>query len=164
MSSIPQENSSTEVIWEIRVLKWVLYKVFAPLLVMLIIWPIYWFSLGVDYPFEKAYADAGLLIFSALVLMEAAIEGEYSHIKDWRFHLGRHIALILALLSLILFTVVKIDVTRNEHTPDYHKMLIYAWIGWFMAILSGILSIYEYWRASYHKATKKLDSIVQPGP
>ncbi len=161
---LPQEVLNGEPPWEIRLLKWAIYKVAVPLLVMVIIWPIYGFSLGIEHPFAKAFAHADLLIFSALILTEAAIEGEYSHLKDWRFHLGRHIALGLALISLILFTVVKIDVMRSEQSPDYYKMQVYGYLGWFMAILSGLLSIYEYWKVSYHKATEKLSDLVQPGP
>ena len=163
-------NNLTEPHWtgestpQIRLLKWILFKVVAPLVVIFIIWPIFGFSLDIHNSFEKAFAHGDLFVFSALILIEAAIEGEQSHIGDWRFHLGRFISIILALVSIIGFVVVKMDVMRDELNPDFYKLFIYGTIGWFMAILAGILSIYYYWRASYKQALLKLSSFEQPNP
>jgi hypothetical protein len=157
-----EQTGIIDVTPQIKVLKWVIYKVVAPLLVILIIWPVYGFSLGIKHSFEEAFSHGDLLIFSALILIEAFIEVEYNFVRDWRFHLGRDTALVLAVVALILFAVVKIDVMREASSPDYYKMLIYGRVGWCMAVLAGLLSIYDYWRACYNRADAKLNSFQQP--
>lgn len=154
------EESGFNQAWEVRLIKWIIYKVAIPLTVMFIIWPIYSFSLNLEHSFEKAFSHADLLIFSALILTEAAIEGEYIQIRNWRFQLGRHIAIALAFISLILFIVVKFDVMRAEGHPNTEKMYMYSCLGWFMALLSGIISIYTFWSMASQEATKELKNLA----
>lgn len=147
--------------WEIRMVKWAVYKVIIPLVVMLIIWPIYYYALQIDHSFEKAFAHAELLIFSALILTEAVIEGEHTLVADWRFQLGRHIALLLAFIALILFVVVKFDVMRHEQSPNASKLYFYSCVGWGMAVLSALISMYSFSKTAYQEATKKLKGLAQ---
>ena len=147
--------------WEIRMIKWSVYKVFIPLAVMLIIWPIYYYALEIDQPFAKAFTHAELLIFSALLLTEAVIEGEHTLVADWRFQLGRHVTLLLAFLALILFVVVKFDVMRNENSPNPDKMYFYSCVGWGMAVLSALISVYSFSKTAYEEATKEFNQIAQ---
>jgi hypothetical protein len=163
-NNLADELRSVAAMPQIRVLKWTIYKVVTPLLVIFIIWPIYWGSLGIEHPFEKAFTHGDLLIFAALILIETVIEGEGSEVRDFRFHLGRHTALVLAVVSLILFTVVKVDIMRSEALPVYHKMRFYGGLGWAIAILAGVLSFYAYSRESYNKVSAKVSSLEQPGP
>lgn len=145
-------------------IKWSVYKVFIPLAVMLIVWPIYYYALEVDHPFAKAFAHAELLIFSALLLTEAVIEGEQTLVTDWRFQLARHITLLLAFVALILFVVVKFDVMRSEQSPNPHKMYFYSCIGWGMALLSALISMYSFSKTAYEEATKELNQLAQELP
>lgn len=147
--------------WEVRLVKWIIYKVIIPLIVMFVIWPISEYSLGLHHAYEKAFAHGDLLIFAAFVLIEVVIEGEHKHVKNWRFQLGRHTAFVLAFVSLIFFIVVKIDVLRSEEAPNIGKMYMYSCVGWFMAVLAGIISIYAFWKTAYDRTTKELDHLAQ---
>ena len=160
-SKIPTTHAAPEDTWEVRMVKWTVYKVIVPLVVILIIWPIYSYALQTEHPFEKAFAHADLLIFSALILTEAVIEGEHTLVRDWRFQLGRHMALLLAFVALILYVVVKFDVMRYEDSPNTNKMYVYSCVGWFMAVLSALISVYSFSKTSYQEATKELRSLAQ---
>ena len=126
---------------------------------MFIIWPIYSYALQLEHPFEKAFAHADLLIFAALILTEAVIEGEQTLIRDWRFQLARHLGLLLAFVSLIMFVVVKFDVMR-ENAPSTDKMYIYSCIGWFMALLAAVISMYSFYKTAYQRANESLISLA----
>src|ERR1700752_112659 len=146
--------------WEISMIRWVVCKVIIPLVVMAIIWPIYSYALQLEHSFEKAFAHADLLVFSALILTEGLIEGEQTLISDLRFQLARYGGLILAFVSLIMFVVVKFDVMR-ENSPNTEKMYIYSCIGWLMALLAAVISMYSFYKTAYQRANESLTSLAQ---
>ena len=158
LSLVPESANDS---WEISLIKWIVCKVIIPLVVILIIWPIYYYALQLGHPFEEAFGHADLLIFSALILTEAVIEGERTLMQDWRFQLARHTGLILAFVALILFVVVKFDVMRTENSPNPDKLYFYSCIGWFMALLSAIISIYSFSKTAYQRANQGLSKLAQ---
>jgi hypothetical protein len=57
---------------------WFTWKVFFPLMILVSFWPIYGVFLHDAHSFLRAFAHGDLLIFSGLILIEAAIESKYT--------------------------------------------------------------------------------------
>jgi hypothetical protein len=152
----------------IKLYNWTALKVILPLLVLFLIYPLCGFTLDLDHPFQRAFQHGDLLVFSALILVEAAFELESSNLRDSGIHLVQLIAMMLAIFSIFTFVAVKFDVLRNEEAAHLNliqnywlKMGVYACLGWCTAILSGVATVYAIVYASYREASYKLLEISQ---
>jgi hypothetical protein len=85
-----------------------LWKVFFPLFLILIIYPVYAFFLKVDHPFQRAFAHGDLLIFSALVMVEAAVE-----LKEVRSRYDELLRFV-AMSAIVIFGFVKYGAMLRE--------------------------------------------------
>lgn len=93
-----------------------LWKVLFPLLLILIIYPLYALLLKIDYPFQRAFAHGDLLIFSALIMVEAAIE-----LKESKSNYDEPLRFV-AMLTMVIFGLVKYGAMLREphlHTVDF---------------------------------------------
>lgn len=90
-----------------------LWKVFFPLFLILIIYPLYAVFLKIDHPFQRAFAHGDLLIFSALILVEAAIE--LKEVKSRYDELLRFVAMLM----MVVFGMVKYGAMIRE--PHLHE-------------------------------------------
>lgn len=96
-----------------------LWKVLFPLFLILIIYPTYALLLKVDYPFQRAFAHGDLLIFSALIMVEAAIE-----LKESKSNYDEPLRFV-AMLTMVIFGLVKYGAMLREphlHTTGLEMM------------------------------------------
>lgn len=90
-----------------------LWKVFFPLFLILIIYPLYAVFLKIDHPFQRAFAHGDLLIFSALILVEAAIE-----LKEAKSRYDEVLRFV-AMVVMVVFGMVKYGAMLRE--PHLHQ-------------------------------------------
>lgn len=96
-----------------RIVDWVGWKIFLPLALIVGFWPIY-SALGMEHSYQKACAPGELLIFSALILIEVAIEGQSLRDAGLGLHVLRTVAIILGMLLMALLAVFKLQAAQLE--------------------------------------------------
>jgi Sec-independent protein translocase protein TatA len=99
-----------------RMIDWLVWKVLLPLTIIVFIWPAYKYVAEFDHPFERAFAHGDLLIFSALVLIEATIEGERQHGHRRLMRTGLQVLKVVAIAFIFFFGFIKYDVMVRERT------------------------------------------------
>jgi hypothetical protein len=84
------------------------WKVFVPFLLIILIYPIFLIVVKVHHPFERAFAHGELLIFSALILIEAAVELKRAQLGyDELLRAG-------AMLTIFIFGFMKYEAMQQE--------------------------------------------------
>lgn len=137
-------------------INWMGWKVVLPLLLILSIYVLIRFILEIPEPFSRAFAHGDLLVFSALVLLEAATEGEQFQKETTRMMALRLGARILAILFIVGFVATKSDILYKENqllmnpSPAGHeklasKMHAYSWFNCCVALFSVVGSILFFW-------------------
>ena len=137
-------------------INWIGWKVLLPLLLISFLWPLIKYILEIPHSFGRAFAHGDLLIFSALVLMEAATEGERNQDQSMAMEAIRIIAKILAIILIIGFVATKADILRKENElvmlaiPNGHemltkKMLAYSCLNCTVALVSVVSSVLLFW-------------------
>lgn len=144
---------------------WIGWKVVLPLLLILSIYGLIRFILEIPEPFGRAFAHGDLLVFSALVLLEAATEGEHLQKETTRSMAMRLGARILAILLIVGFIATKSDVLYKEnqllinpnaagHEKLTNKMLAYSLLNCGVALFSVVGSTLFFW-LNVHKERKE---------
>jgi hypothetical protein len=122
-----------------RLTNWCIWKVLLPLLMLGLLYPMYRFVLEIDHPFARAFAHGDLILFSILVLLEAAVEGEHIKNHGSLFQMGLGGARVTAILLMCVYGFVKADVMKKEHevvsataqvAPAIEKMAQYSYFAW----------------------------------
>jgi|SRR5688500_2527894 amino acid permease len=84
------------------------WKIFVPFLLIILIYPIFLVVVRVHHPFERAFAHGELLIFSALILIEAAVELKRARLGyDELLRAG-------AMLTIFIFGFMKYEAIQQE--------------------------------------------------
>lgn len=149
-------------------LNWMAWKVFLPLALISCVYLAIRFFFDIPHPFGKAFAHGDLLVFSALVLMEAATEGEQDQKHNFRVEAVRHFAKVVAIFLLLMFLGTKLDILRREselaakHSADGHhllteKMLLYSSLNCAIALVSVVGSVFLFW---YNVAKEKQNEFA----
>lgn len=94
---------------------WIGWKVMLPLLLISSIYLFIRCILEIPEPFGRAFAHGDLLVFSALVLLEAASEGEHLPGQSTMMDIVRMAAKISAILFIVCFVATKGDVLKKEY-------------------------------------------------
>ena len=132
-----------------RLRNWCIWKVTLPLGLMYLLYLACWHIVLLKHPFAEAFAHGDLLLFSGLILMESAVEGEHIRKKGGLFHVFMSLAKVLAVLFLVGFAGTKIDVMWHQsraipgsESPDLlAKMATYSLVNWVTAIFAVFYSI-----------------------
>src|SRR5947209_2914352 len=95
-------------------LNWMGWKVLLPLILIILIWPLYGKLLHLPHPFVRAFAHGDLLIFSSLVLMEASIVGEHIPQQSFWSLFNRIAAKIAAIVIIAIYAAIKYSVVLSE--------------------------------------------------
>jgi hypothetical protein len=94
-----------------------------PLGLLALLWPVNSIVLGLPHPFESAFAHGELLIFSVLILLEAAVEGEHLRRQSQKFQIVLGVLKVSAFFLLFIFGFMKTDVLRYgqalETSPSF---------------------------------------------
>ncbi|MFL6274462.1 MAG: hypothetical protein ACJ74G_04560 [Blastocatellia bacterium] len=147
-----------------RMVNWIIWKVIAPFGLLLLIYPIYKYIIHMpDSPFAKAFAHGDFLIFSALVLIEVAIEykhvlGAEAQMATLPFKVFMEIVRVAAFFLIFLFGFMKYDVVTHELEPDHSKLLGYSFFSCSVAIFSVLFSLYVFWKITHLNTQKRLES------
>jgi len=92
------------------------WKVFVPFLLIILIYPIFMIVVKVNHPFERAFAHGELLIFSALILIEAAVELKRARLGyDELLRAG-------AMLTIFIFGFMKYEAMQQERHLEADEM------------------------------------------
>lgn len=154
-----------------------LWKVLFPLFLILIIYPLYAFFLKIDHPFQRAFAHGDLLIFSALVMVEAAVE--LKEVKSRYDELLRFVAMA----TIVIFGIVKYGaMLREPHlhqanvnglTPEAAAATVrateeaitdlsaFSFFNCAVAAFAVAVSLYAFLHAVRSKNEKKVDALEQ---
>jgi hypothetical protein len=133
-----------------------MWKVLMPLLLLLSLYSTYALILKVNHPLLRVAAQSELLILSALILMEAAIE-----LREINSSYDKLLA-ICAILILLLFGVVKYffyqSILSTTEQPSYIPPALWAFSFFNSAITlcSVVCSIYVFSIVSRELTTQRL--------
>lgn len=145
-----------------RLRNWFLWKVLFPLTLLGIVYPINMFVLSLPHPYESAFAQGELLVFAALILLEAVVEGD--HLRGGHlFHLCIGSVKIAAFALLFVLGFLKADVLRHadildgaktqtpaaqargeENTATLHRLQLYSSFNMGVAGVAVVASLASY--------------------
>jgi hypothetical protein len=151
---------------------WFGWKVALPFLLILSIYGLIRFILEIPDPFARAFAHGDLLIFSALVLLEAATEGEHLGKETTMMMVIRIAARILAILLIVGFIATKSDILFKENqlfvvpSPHGHellakKMFAYSLCNCTVALVSVVASTLLFWFNVHREKRQQYESLGQ---
>jgi hypothetical protein len=154
---------------------WFGWKVLLPLLLIMSIYALIRFILEMPDSFGRAFAHGDLLVFSALVLLEAATEGEHLQKESTKMMLIRLGTRILAILLIVWFVATKSDILHKEndllvnpnqsgHEMLTKKMLAYSCLNCAVALFSVVGSTLFFWFNVHREKKRQFESIGQAKP
>ena len=142
---------------ERRLRDWLMWKVWFPFILILTTWPV-GCALHHNEAFQRAFSHGEFLIFSGLVLLEAAIELRYVAGSDTD-DFWSQVAWFVAIVLIAAYGFVHMLATRTEDHPEYHHDLVYyAYFNCSVAIAALSVSIYSYYRVKVGSSERKLPS------
>ena len=155
-----------------RLRNWCIWKVVLPLGMLALFYPLYRYVLELEHPFQRAFAHGDLILFSVLILLEAAIEGEHIRHRGAWFHIGMHLAKVLALFLILTFGFIKTDVMLQEikvnslenPEPIFLKLEFYSYLSWIVAAFAVIYSLLAFWSVVAREASERLAEFAEISP
>lgn len=142
-------------------------KVILPFVILMVMWPIYRYIIGLDHAFGKAFAHGDLLIFAALLLMEVAQESKETNAllaDDAMPRLSHavvgYLAITVSFLLIFILGVIKYDVVSREGADDVRRFVAYSCLSCSVAICAVFLSGWSVYR-TWNVCTTRL--LVQHG-
>jgi len=163
-------------------LNWMGWKVLLPLILLVLIWPFYGSMLHLPHSFARAFAPGDLLIFSSLILMEAAIEGEHLPHQTFGSMAARMMAKIFAIVLIAVYVAIRYSVVLNENSmlkamasapqlnPEsieklseisVNSMLPYSCLSCAVALVSVIFSVLAFWKNVRFEQTVTIKRLQQ---
>jgi hypothetical protein len=139
-----------------------IWKIAIPFLLLVILFPIYILIVKVQFPFERAFAHGELLIFSALVLIEAAVELKRAEVGFDELLRG------FALLAIFLFGFMKYQAIQQEphlekgEVEAVSQMFAFSFFNCAVALFAVAASVYAFLQAVRHENIKKVDRLEKP--
>ncbi len=137
------------------------WKVLVPFILIILMLPIYVLVGRISHPFEKAFSHGDLLIFSSLILIEAAVELK-------RTKLGYDELLrACALFTIFLFGFIKLQAMKQEPLLEQgsmdaiNQLWAFSFFNCAVSVCAVIISIYTFLKAINNenaKAEQKLES------
>jgi hypothetical protein len=126
----------------------------------------------IPHPFGKAFAHGDLLIFSALVLLEASTEGEHEQGQSISMDVARLFAKIFAILFIGGFVATKYDILNiesqlllkpdnNMHEMLARKMTAYSCLNCTIALVSVVSSIMLFWANVNREKRQQFSDLAQ---
>lgn len=146
-----------------RIIDWLSWKVLLPLVLIVGFWPLY-SVLGMADPFPKACAPGELLIFSALILIEVAIEGESLGEASLWLHSIRRLAILLGIILVIPLAVFKLQAAQLEGAGQpgaAEKLWAYSTFGCAVAAASIVFSFVTFCITVNREHKLELQSFAQ---
>jgi hypothetical protein len=150
---------------EERFTAWCVWKIVVPGAMLLLVWPVYAFVLSVKHPFQRAFAHGDLLIFAAMVLLEAAVEAEQVRRAGWLFRAGRQLAKAFAVIIIFLFGFIRYDVTvldpelAHDSLGVVKKLTGYSCFNSSVALVAVMASLLSFWSSAGREKEELLERI-----
>ncbi|MDP9120402.1 MAG: hypothetical protein M3O15_03395 [Acidobacteriota bacterium] len=156
---------------EKRMREWLASKVILPFIFLVLMWPVHSVLLKVSVweAFHHAFSHCELLIFSALVFIEIAIEVGYMG-RDVKEGIGwwQDLARIFAFVSVFLYGIIVADVIQSAEQnrklidPDHRKLTAYAAFACSFALFAVSASIFAFWRVKQIELASKARRAREP--
>jgi hypothetical protein len=138
-----------------------IWKVFVPFLLIILIYPIFLIIVKVHHPFERAFAHGELLIFSALILIEAAVELK-------RARLGYDELLrALAMITIFIFGFMKYEALQQERHLEtenldaINQLFAFSFFNCAVAAFAIAVSIYSFLQAIRTENIERVEELEQ---
>jgi hypothetical protein len=139
------------------------WKVLVPFILIILMLPIYILVGKVSHPFEKAFAHGDLLIFSSLILIEAAVELKRTKLGyDELLRAG-------ALFTIFLFGFIKLQAMKQEPLLEKESVDAITQLWYFsffncaVSVCAVIISIYTFLKAIKNENDKR-EQTLESGP
>jgi hypothetical protein len=144
-----------------HLMNWCIWKVLFPFFVLVIVWPIYRFIGDRPDAFTQAFEHGDLLIFAALLFIEAAIENaEASRGMSVLQYAAVEASKGLAMLLLFALGFIKYDTLA--HAND-EKRLAYSFLSVSFALLAVCVSLWSLHRSIFEATSQELQAAgVEP--
>jgi hypothetical protein len=155
-----------------RLRNWCIWKVVLPLGMFALFYPLYRYVLELGHPFQSAFAHGDLILFSVLILLEAAVEGEHIRYRGAWFHVGMHLAKVMAFFLILVFGFIKTDVmlqeikigTLKNPGPVFVKLEFYSYLNWIIASFAVVYSLLAFWSVVAREASERLAEFAEINP
>jgi hypothetical protein len=125
-----------------------IWKVLVPFLFIIVIYPIFVFVANdVNHPFERAFAHGELLVFSALILIEAAVELRRAKIGY------DEVLRALSLLPIMFYGFIKYKTMLQEPKMEHEdiaaikQLFLFSFFNCAVAVFAVTGSIYSFLQA-----------------
>lgn len=131
-----------------------LWKCLVPLIAVIIIWPVGAFIVNTDHSFQKVFSDGDLLIFASLLLIGIFIEfkkiqlSQENLLYDNELDKDANIALVFAIIFLIIFGAIKVDILTNDYIIEANvdpKLTYYSITNIIIAFFAVIFASRTFW-------------------
>ena len=100
---------------EMRAWNWCVWKVAAPIIFILTVYPFYRFTLSMHHPYARAFAHGDLILLAAILLFEVSGEIDGCRRQSQRLRIGSLLGKLFAVTLVAPYWMVKHAVVTKEH-------------------------------------------------
>lgn len=143
-----------------QALEWLTWKVLAPVVLILFFWPVFAIVLKLPNAYSEACAPGELLLFSAVILIEAGGQGRHDPTERFRLELVRVGALLLGVIMVGALVVIKMDAVEQR---DERILTLYSCFACSVAIFSIVVSFLAFAMASKREGKAAITDLAAGG-
>jgi len=138
-----------------------IWKVFVPFLLIIVMYPIFLVIVKIPHPFERAFAHGELLIFSSLILIEAAVELKRSDLGYDELLRG------FATITIFIFGFMKYQAMQQEprleteNQDAINQLFLFSFINCSVSAVAIAVSIYSFLMAIRAENTARVEALEQ---
>ncbi|MEN3330001.1 MAG: hypothetical protein V7638_4808 [Acidobacteriota bacterium] len=137
-----------------------IWKIFVPFLLIILIYPIFTIIVKVHHPFQRAFAHGELLIFSALILIEAAVELKRARLGYDELLRG------IAMIIIFLFGFMKYQAMQQEQHLEtdldaINQLFAFSFFNCTAAAFAITVSIYAFLQAIRSEKIHAIEELEQ---
>lgn len=152
-------TSSDRRSFRVQSLHWLAWKVIVPVVLIAFFWPAFAAFTNLPHPFSAAMSPGELLLFSAVILIEAFGQGRSYNINEFWLEIIRYIALIVGVILVGALVLIKVDAVNQT---DPHRLILYSCFSCSVAIFSVVVSFLAFAVATKREENEML-SAMAPG-
>jgi hypothetical protein len=165
--TLPSESS-------FKLMDWIFWKILLPLLLIMAMWPIYKWIFDLEEPFRRTFAHGDLLVYSALIMIEAAVEvGRIRH-QALKMGILQRFAQTGACLLILGFGVMKYKTIISEHEMAVDvalkqnletvahlssKMWAFSCLNCTIGFIAVAFSVYVFWLVAGAQRDQQLETV-----
>jgi hypothetical protein len=141
--------------FRVELLQWFVWKVITPVVLIGMFWPIFAASGNLQHPFSKAFTPGELLLFSAVLLIEAGGQGRHHE------HLGLEFLRLIALIGGILLVAALVALKLFAISEfDEHRLTLYSCFACSVTLFSIVVSLLAFVLVTGREQQGALENIA----